>query len=219
MPLLIVQLAVLVAIAFVIGCLLGRFVRRRGASMPDRERTIIAAAHATLPVDQKPEAVKQTKISEKVAEPKASPQPSEPEKPQMKAVPDAEVVGNWLSQTEKPDVNTEPDQDPGRPELLDAARLGEPDDLTVIKGVGGAVEGLLNGIGVFHYDQIASWNDDESRWIERSIGFPRRVEREDWIAQAAKLANAANKASARKSEKPGKIAAKPKSRRTKKAGE
>ncbi|MFB8341228.1 50S ribosomal protein L21 [Brucella cytisi] len=219
MPLLIVQLAILVAIAFVVGCLLGRFVRRRGASMPDRERTIIAAAHATLPVDQKPEVAKQTEIPEKVAQPKASPQLSESEKPPMEAVPDVEFVGNWPSQTEKPDANTEPEQDPGRPKLLDAARHGKPDDLTAIKGIGGAVQGLLNGIGVFHYDQIASWNDNESGWIERGIGFPRRVEREDWIGQATKLANAANKASARKSEKPGKSAAKPKRRRTKKAGE
>ncbi len=78
---------------------------------------------------------------------------------------------------------------------------------------------MLNGIGVFHYDQIASWNDEESRWIERNIGFPRRVEREDWIGQAAKLANAANKASAKQADKPRKAAAKPKPRRTKKAGE
>ncbi len=68
MPLLIVQLAILVAIAFVVGCLLGRFVRRKGASVPDRERTIIAAAHATLPVDQT-EVAKQTEIPEKVAQP------------------------------------------------------------------------------------------------------------------------------------------------------
>ncbi len=90
------------------------------------------------------------------------------------------------------------------------------DDLTVIKGIGRAVQGLLNGIGVFHYDQIASWNDEESRWIERNIGFPRRVEREDWVAQAAKLANAANKASAKQADKPRKAPAKPRPRRTKK---
>jgi len=219
MPLLIVQLAVLVAIAFVIGCLLGRFARRRNAAIPDRERTIIAAAHATLPVDEKPETPKEVEAPAEIGEPKASPQPSEPEKLPVKAVPEAEVVGNWPSPGEDPAAETEPVRDPGRPELLEAARLGRPDDLTAIKGIGRAVQELLNGIGVFHYDQIAGWNDEESRWIERNIGFPRRVEREDWIAQAAKLVNAANKASAKRAEKPRKAAAKPKPRRTKKAGE
>lgn len=221
MPLLIVQLAVLVAIAFVIGCVLGRFVRHRSAAMPDHERTIIAAAHATLPVAEKPEASNKISSPAKTEEPKISSQPREPEKLQLKAVPDAEVVGNWPSREEKAEAeaNAEPVRDPGRPELLEAARLGKPDDLTVIKGIGGAVQGLLNGIGVFHYDQIAGWNEDESRWIERNIGFPRRVEREDWSGQATKLANAANKASARRSERPGKTATKPRSRRTKKAGE
>ncbi|KAB2711894.1 50S ribosomal protein L21 [Brucella intermedia] len=219
MPLLIVQLAVLVAVAFIIGCLLGRFVRRRNAAVPDRERTIIAAARATLPVDEKPETPKEAAAPAEAEEPDASTQPSEPETIPVKAIPEAEVVGSWPLEAESPDVDVEPVLDPGRPELLEAARRGKADDLTVINGIGRAVQGLLNAIGVFHYDQIASWNDEESRWIERNIGFPRRVEREDWIAQAAKLANAAHKASAKQADKPRKASAKPRPRRTKKAGE
>lgn len=219
MPLLIVQLAVLIAIAFVIGCLLGRFARRRNAAIPDRERTIIAAAHATLPVDDKPEPPKEAEAPAETEVLEASPQPSKPEKLPLKVVPEAEVVGNWSSQDENSDEETQLVRDPGRPELLEAARLGKPDDLTAIKGIGKAVQQLLNGIGVYHYDQIAGWNDEESRWIERNIGFPRRVEREDWIAQATKLANAASKARTGKVEKPRKAAARPKPRRTKKADE
>lgn len=219
MPLLIVQLAVLVAIAFVIGCLLGRFIRRRSGSMPDHERTIIAAAHATLPVDEKREETGRAETPAKIEESSTSYQPTEPEKLQLESVPDAEVVGNWSLPTEKAEADAEPVRDPGRPELLEAARLGKPDDLTVIKGIGKAVQGLLNEIGVFHYDQIANWSDDESRWIERNMGFPRRVEREGWIGQAARLANAANKTGAKKAAKSQKTAAKPKSRRAKKAGE
>ena len=79
MPLLIVQLAVLVAVAFIIGCLLGRFLRRRNAAVPDSERTIIAAARATLPVDEKPETPKEAAAPAEAEEPKASTQPSEPE--------------------------------------------------------------------------------------------------------------------------------------------
>lgn len=219
MPLLIVQLAVLVAIAFVVGCLLGRFARRRSAVVSDHERTIIAAAHATLPADAKPEAAKEAEAQAKAEEPRASFQPSERQKTEVKAVPEAEVVGTWPSQAEKPDAKIEPVCDPGRPELLEAARFGKPDDLTVINGIGRAVQGLLNEIGVFHYDQIAGWNEDESRWIERNIGFPRRVEREGWIGQSIMLTDAANRTSVKKAAKTRKAATKPKSRRTRKAGE
>ncbi|MFQ0814855.1 50S ribosomal protein L21 [Brucella anthropi] len=216
MPLLIVQLAVLVAIAFVIGCLLGRLLRRRSASMPDRERTIIAAAHATLPVDEKLEEVKPVKTTETVAASSASAPAGEAKQPEVPAtVPDAEMVGDWPLSADQPETDGDPVRDPGRPALLEGPRLEKPDDLTAIQGIGGAVQGLLNGLGIFHYDQIAHWNDDESRWVERNIGFPRRVEREDWIGQAAKLASAASKASAR----PKKAATKPKTRRTKKTGE
>lgn len=218
MPLLIVQLAILIAVAFVIGCFFGRFVRRTRASMPDHERTIIAAAHATVPVDEKPEESKQIETSQKVSQIKAPSPKNDIAEPPVKTVPDAETVGDWPSvQTQETD--TDPGHDPDRPALLDAPRLGTADDLTAIKGIGGAVQTLLNRLGVFHYDQIAGWNDGEARWIERNIGFPRRVEREDWIGQAAKLASAANKANAKRTEKPRKSKAIAKKRRTKKAGE
>ena len=220
MPLLIVQLAVLVAIAFVLGCLLGRFVRRRNASsIPDRERIIIAAAHATVPADEKPEEIRSVEASEKPLEIKVSPAISEAREVEVRAVPDAEVVGDWPSLAATYETEAEPACDPNRPALLETPRLGKPDDLTAINGIGSAVQGLLNGLGVFHYDQIANWNHDESRWVERNIGFPRRVEREDWIGQASKLVDAATKASTKPNERPKRTAAKSKTRRTKNAGD
>ena len=214
MPLLIVQLAVLVAIAFVLGCILGRFVRRRNAPIPDRERIIIAAAHATLPADEKPEEIRPVETTEKPLEIKASPAISEEGQVEVRAVPDAEVVGEWPSLGKVSETKAEPVCDPNRPALLEAARLGKPDDLTAINGIGSAVQGLLNGLGVFHYDQIANWSHDQSRWIERNIGFPRRVEREDWIGQASKLVVAATKASPKPNERPKRTTTKSKARRT-----
>lgn len=77
-----------------------------------------------------------------------------------------------------------------RPETLDAPRNGAPDDLSRIKGLGPKSREKLNALGVFHYDQIASWNLDNARWIGAAIGAPGRVERDKWIQQARALAGA-----------------------------
>jgi predicted flap endonuclease-1-like 5' DNA nuclease len=75
-----------------------------------------------------------------------------------------------------------------RPETLEAPRGGVADDLSRIKGLGPKSREKLNALGVFHYDQIASWNLDNARWIGAAIGAPGRVERGKWIQQARALA-------------------------------
>jgi NADH-quinone oxidoreductase subunit E len=79
---------------------------------------------------------------------------------------------------------------PGRkPQLLKAARKGGPDDLKRIGGIGPKLETLLNGLGVFHYDQIAAWGEAEIDWIDAHMdGFRGRARRDDWVAQARALA-------------------------------
>ncbi len=85
-------------------------------------------------------------------------------------------------------VPAETPDDAGRPQWREAPRRGKADELTAIEGIGKAIEAVLHELGIFHYDQIAQWTREEAIWIERRIGFPGRVEREGWIAQAAKLA-------------------------------
>ncbi|SPJ27303.1 NADH-quinone oxidoreductase subunit NuoE [Falsiruegeria mediterranea] len=76
-----------------------------------------------------------------------------------------------------------------KPATLDAARDGKADDLKMIKGVGPKLEGALNGIGIFHYDQIAAWTEAEVAWADQNlVGFKGRVSRDDWVAQAKLLA-------------------------------
>ncbi|GAB5436465.1 NADH-quinone oxidoreductase subunit NuoE [Falsiruegeria mediterranea] len=76
-----------------------------------------------------------------------------------------------------------------KPATLDAARDGKADDLKMIKGVGPKLEGVLNGIGIFHYDQIAAWTEAEVAWADQNlVGFKGRVSRDDWVAQAKLLA-------------------------------
>ena len=76
-----------------------------------------------------------------------------------------------------------------RPDLLTAARDGNADDLKKIKGVGPKLEGSLNEIGVWHFDQIASWNADEVAWIDTHlVQFKGRCSRDEWVTQAKVLA-------------------------------
>lgn len=75
-----------------------------------------------------------------------------------------------------------------RPELLEGARGGTADDLKRIKGVGPKIEGILNELGIYHFDQIASWTDENKAWVDTRLKFKGRIDREDWIAQARVLA-------------------------------
>jgi len=75
------------------------------------------------------------------------------------------------------------------PELLSAPRGGKADDLKQIKGVGPKLEKMLNEMGIWHFDQIASWTDAEIDWVDARLeGFKGRIRRDNWVAQAAELA-------------------------------
>ncbi|MGE0282511.1 MAG: ATP-binding cassette domain-containing protein [Rhizobiaceae bacterium] len=76
---------------------------------------------------------------------------------------------------------------------LAAPRGGRPDDLLVIKGIGPVNKRKLNEHGIFHFDQIAAWTKADIVTAEAYLEFDGRIEREDWIGQAKKLAAAADK--------------------------
>ena len=79
--------------------------------------------------------------------------------------------------------------DEDKPELLTEAREAGADDLKKIKGVGPKLEQLCNALGVWHFDQIASWSDAEVAWVDYHLeGFKGRIVRDDWVAQAKILA-------------------------------
>ena len=73
------------------------------------------------------------------------------------------------------------------PELLKRPR-GKADDLKLIWGVGPAFEKLLNKIGLWHFDQIASWSAADIEHIDHLLkGFHGRIKRDEWVKQAKKL--------------------------------
>lgn len=75
------------------------------------------------------------------------------------------------------------------PELLTKPRGGKPDDLKLIKGVGPKLEKLLNDVGVWHFDQIASWKAKDIAIVDDKLaGFKGRISRDGWVKQAKVLA-------------------------------
>ena len=76
-----------------------------------------------------------------------------------------------------------------RPAALAAPRTGTADNLQRIRGVGPVNEKHLHDLGVFHFDQIAAWTRAEIRWVGTYLAFPGRIDREQWVTQAANLAH------------------------------
>ncbi|MFZ2099535.1 MAG: oligopeptide/dipeptide ABC transporter ATP-binding protein, partial [Oricola sp.] len=64
----------------------------------------------------------------------------------------------------------------------------KPDDLKLISGVGPKIEGILNSLGIYKYEQIAGWKKAERAWVDDHLKFKGRIEREDWVKQAKALA-------------------------------
>jgi len=69
------------------------------------------------------------------------------------------------------------------PELLSEARNGLRDDLTKIKGIGPKVQEKLNAFGIYHFDQIASWNEENILWLKENSTFVNGS-KDTWIEQA-----------------------------------
>lgn len=70
---------------------------------------------------------------------------------------------------------------------LDAPE-GEADDLKKISGVGPVLEEKLNGLGIFHYKQIAAFTAEDIVAVDNELNFKGRIERDGWLEQAAELA-------------------------------
>ena len=77
-------------------------------------------------------------------------------------------------------------QDDWKPVALDEPE-GEADDLKRIKGIGPVIEKTLNELGIFHFRQVAAFTADNIKWVDNYIAFPGRIQREEWISQAASL--------------------------------
>lgn len=77
-----------------------------------------------------------------------------------------------------------------KPAGIAAPRGGQADDLKEIMGIGPALEKLCHEMGIYHFDQIASWGAAEIAWMDSNLkGFRGRISRDKWVAQARIIVN------------------------------
>ncbi len=89
--------------------------------------------------------------------------------------------------------------------LLKAPREKKADKLTLIDGVGNAIEKKMTKLGVFHFDQISQMSASELTWLGNAVGFPGRPERENWAGEAKALSKDEKPANSEKTPKRGVI--------------
>jgi len=77
--------------------------------------------------------------------------------------------------------------DPNRPKGVE--KPATPDDLQLISGVGPKIEGILHGLGIYTYAQVAGWQENERNWVDAYLNFKGRIDRDDWVRQAKALAD------------------------------
>ncbi|AZO77986.1 MULTISPECIES: hypothetical protein [unclassified Bosea (in: a-proteobacteria)] len=156
-----IETALLYLLAYAAGCLIGSLFASEGEALP-----ALAAPAPRL----------------------ALPQPA----PALPA-PSKQVVTASAHETEPapmPKVEGEDGLAGKRPAGLPAAR-GTADNLKLIKGIGPQNEGRLQVLGIWHFSQIAAWTPENVEWVGAYLAFPGRIEREEWVKQAAALAGPA----------------------------
>jgi len=139
-----------------------------------------------LDVTYRDKGVKKDK-SAKAAKPAPKPKAEKP-KPEPKPKPAPKPKAEKPKPAPKPKVAKPKAK---KPQVLytDGATDGEPDDLKKIKGIGPKFEGDLNAKGVYYFRQIAAWTAKDIKMVDGIIdSFPGRIERDEWVKQAKKLA-------------------------------
>lgn len=103
-----------------------------------------------------------------------------------KAVEEEAVVEEAVVEVEKEIEVTTPDE-PNKPLLLTEAPEEGADKLSELKGLGPVMEKKLNELGVYTFEQMASWNTEEELWIGTQLSSPKKVISAAWVKQAKEL--------------------------------
>ncbi len=65
------------------------------------------------------------------------------------------------------------------------AAATEGDALTEINGIGPVIEGKLKAMGITSFQQIAEFTPERIAEIDEQLNFKGRIDREEWVSQAA----------------------------------
>ena len=181
------------AIGAIVGAILGGIGQRR-AVMPQREPLLEAAETFTSGVVVPFKAV---------AEPAPAPRPAyvpapAPARYEMAASNVAIIRHDTSLQTRvsslvamTPESVEAAVQQAGSglaPTRLDGPK-GAPDDLTLISGITEPSQRALNELGIYHFWQVAGWTPEHVAWLSSRVEGPGRISRENWMSQAARLAD------------------------------
>ncbi|MDO6589823.1 NADH:ubiquinone oxidoreductase [Loktanella sp. D2R18] len=151
-----------------------------------------AAANPVEDVPPSKPAPKAESTPEPTEEPEATPEAEVIPEPEAAAEPEPKMAvepAPIVEPAPEPMPADEPVFADEKPAGLEAARAGGADDLKKIKGVGPKLETMLNGMGFYHFDQIAAWGPAEQKWVDENLpGFKGRATRDKWVEQAKTLA-------------------------------
>jgi NADH-quinone oxidoreductase subunit E len=124
----------------------------------------------------------------KPAKPKPVAKPKTPKPAENKPIDGTGITKQQAVEKSKAKPDVMGDIAEEQPLTLDAARETGADDLKKISGVGPKLEGVLNDLGFWHFDQIADWTDAQVAWVDARLKFKGRIIRDNWMAQAKELA-------------------------------
>lgn len=166
-----------VLLSGLLGFIIGAWIWRDASRHDAGEELDYAAASAPI-IPPAPPAIEPESVVDPEpaleSEPEAEPEPESTSPPEPVAVAE-------------PEPTPEPVQPPSP---FMAAPNGEPDTLTLIKGVGPKLSDMLNELGVFHFSQIAEWDANQVAEVDSQLGaFKGRVSRDRWVDQARMLAS------------------------------
>lgn len=74
-----------------------------------------------------------------------------------------------------------------RPPAYSRSQVDEVDELQRISGIGPVLEKTLHDLGIFKFEQIASWSRENTEWVNAYLAFKGRIDRENWVEQARKI--------------------------------
>ena len=146
-----------------------------------------AAREILAPRPPAPEAPAPTLLA---AEPVA---PPVPEAPIASEAPEPEPVASEPTQ-EPPSADSPLGKEAATrkvAEIAERTRGGESpveDDLKRVHGIGPVIDGLLKGMGITSFRQIARLQHDDIAYVAAALeSFPDRIQRDDWMTSAARL--------------------------------
>lgn len=178
----VIQSALLILIAFVLGCIIGSLLCRMFSS-GSSQATLSTPAPEKItpekPVDEKP-VVKAT--------PLVSSKPPVKAKPAARAKPAAKKSTAKKQPIKKPAAKKPTEKKPVAKKKPAAKAPAPKDNLKEIKGIGPQNEARLNKDGTTTFAQIARWSAKQQKEIGERLAFPGRIERENWVTQAKVLA-------------------------------